>query len=204
MKRRLLITAVAVLTLSLAAYATLAYLTGGATAHNVITSGNVKIQLLDQTLAGEELTDFPEEGLLVMPGTTASKVVSVKNLASESWVRVKLVKEFRSAAAPEPSEPGELGNPLNTDAAILNLDLENWTLGADGYYYFNSPLAQDENTSDLFTEVQFDPGMDNRYQNTVLHIYVYAEAVQSANNPIPDGGDVTDVQGWPVPTPPLV
>ena len=40
--------------------------------------------------------------------------------------------------------------------------------------------------------------MGNRYQNSTITISVQAQAVQTANNPIPDGKDVTAVKGWPV------
>ena len=193
MKRRLLITAVAVLALSLAAYGTLAYLTGSVTAHNVITAGNVRIELLDQTVSDNERVKFPKAGLKVMPGTEASKEVSVKNLASESWVRVKLVKEINLA-----NEAQLLSDA--TDPVTLDLKLGEedgmWTY-EDGYYYYNNPLAKDAETSKLFTKVTFGTGMRNEYQNAKLIIQVYAEAVQTANNPIPAGGNVTDVQGWP-------
>ena len=201
MKRRLLITAVAVLVLSLAAYGTLAYLTGSTTAHNVITSGSVKIELLDKTDKGGEIgkVDFPSEGLKVMPGTTASKEVSVKNLSSECWVRVKLVKEINLANEAQLSS--NAADPVSLEPN-LGTSEDRWTLGNDGYYYYNSPLAKNAETSKLFTTVTFDPGMGNEYQNAKLTIQVYAEAVQTANNPIPDGGNVTQVAGWPsTPTP---
>jgi len=195
MKRRLLITAVAVLALSLAAYGTLAYLTGSVTAHNVITAGNVRIELLDQTVSDNERVKFPKAGLKVMPGTEASKEVSVKNLASESWVRVKLVKEINLAN--EAQLLSDATDPVTLSLENMGSGPNQWTLGDDGYYYYNSPLAKDAETSKLFTKVTFGTGMGNEYQNAKLIIQVYAEAVQTANNPIPAGGNVTDVQGWP-------
>lgn len=198
MKRRLLITAVAVLALSLAAYATMAYLTGGVTAHNVITAGNVEIKLLDRAQTENGEIAFPPEGVQVMPGTTASKEVSVKNEASECWVRVKLVKEItlkNQETIPVDQEQDPLVLDLNVGEGS-----KQWTL-ANGYYYYNSPLAKGntpgDTTEKLFTTVTFDKGMGNEYQNARLTIQVYAEAVQSANNPIPPNGNVTQVLGWP-------
>ena len=71
MKRRLLLAAVIAICLSMAAYGTLAFFTAEDTAHNVITSGGVDIDLLEW--ADEEKTvPFPEEGAGgVMPGSEA-------------------------------------------------------------------------------------------------------------------------------------
>ena len=48
MKRRLLLAAVITICLSMAAYGTLAFFTAEDTAHNVITSGGVDIDLLER------------------------------------------------------------------------------------------------------------------------------------------------------------
>ena len=39
--------------------------------------------------------------------------------------------------------------------------------------------------------------MGNEYQNSTATVTVTAEAVQTANNAIPEGGSVTDIPGWP-------
>lgn len=199
MKRRLLITAVTVIALSLTVYGTLAYLTANATAHNVITAGNVKIELLDQTVSGNERIDFPKDGLQVMPNTSASKEVSVKNLGNTSWIRVYLDKQIllsnHAKATPE----------AVANAISLNLNQDDWMLGSDGFYYYKKPLKKDEITAQLFTKVSFSGQMGNEYQNSSLTIKVYAQAVQNANNDIPKDGNVTMVKGWPkfeiIPTP---
>ena len=191
MKRRLLITAVAMLSLSLTVYATMAYLTSNTTAHNVITSGNVKIELLDKTVAGGNTIDFPEAGLQVMPGTTASKEVSVKNLANTSWIRVYLDQQILL------SDKSLASQKAISEAILLNLDTENWIQGSDGFYYYKKALEKDQTTKPLFTKVTFDSSMGNEYQNSLLTIRVFAQAVQTANNGVPAGGDVTKVKGWP-------
>ena len=82
MKRRLFAGAVIVMCLSLLGFGTLAYFTAEDTAHNVITSGDIDIEL--QEWADEEKTiPFPEEGISgVMPGTETTKIVEVKNTGS--------------------------------------------------------------------------------------------------------------------------
>ena len=77
MKRKILLAAVAVICLSLLGVGTLAYFTSDGTAHNVITTGGVDIELIETTDDGKP---FPEEGISgVMPGESVTKRVTVKN-----------------------------------------------------------------------------------------------------------------------------
>ena len=92
MKRKLLILSVLVICVATLAAGTLAYFNAEDTAHNVITSGGVGIQLIEKTKSGDTLVDFPEDGLSgILPGTSASKIVSVENTGSaDAWIRVKV------------------------------------------------------------------------------------------------------------------
>ena len=73
MKRKILAAAMIVICLSLLAYGTMAYFSSEDTAHNVITSGGVNIDL--QEWADKEKTvPFPEDGVTgVMPGTVTKR-----------------------------------------------------------------------------------------------------------------------------------
>lgn len=172
--------------LSIVASGTLAYFTASETAHNVITSGGVAIQLHEFSERGnEELVPWQDvDG--VMPGAEISKIVTVENTgASDAWVRVKVDKTIILA-------DGDKGNP-----EMMKLDIKEafWT-EQGGYYYYNKPLAPGETTPPLFTIVTFDPKMGNEYQGSTAHIDVKADAVQVANNPV-EGNNVLDAQGWP-------
>lgn len=172
--------------LSIVASGTLAYFTASETAHNVITSGGVAIQLHEFSERGnEELVPWQDvDG--VMPGAEISKIVTVENTgASDAWVRVKVDKTIILA-------DGEKGNP-----EVMKLDIKDafWT-EQDGYYYYNDPLAPGETTPPLFTTVKFAPEMGNEYQGSKAEIDVKADAVQVANNPV-EGNNVLDAQGWP-------
>lgn len=132
MKRRLLAGAVIVMCLSLLAYGTLAYFTAEDTAHNVITSGEIDIEL--QEWADEEkTTPFPEDGVNgVMPGTDVTKIVEVKNTGSNAaYIRVKVEKEI---VLPD----GVEGEP---DSSLMKIDFDEtyWEKGEDGYYYYKEP-----------------------------------------------------------------
>lgn len=192
MKKRLAITAAAILVLSLVAYGTLAYLTAEETAHNVITAGTVSIQLKDQT-RGENgaLVDFPQpDGMKVMPGVVADKLVSVENTGgNDCWVRIKVDKDITPANGV--TQALDVENDV-----ILNLAqfAGDWT-AQEGWYYYNKALKPGETTPYLFTQVEFKGEMGNEYQGSVLKLNVQAQAVQADNNS-PDNG-VLGVTGWP-------
>ena len=170
--------------LSIVASGTLAYFTAQETAHNVITSGGVDIQLHEFSERGnEELVPWRDvDG--VMPGAEISKIVTVENTgASDAWVRIKVDKTIKLAS-------GDKGNP-----EVMELDIKKafWT-EQDGYYYYNKPLKPGETTPPLFTTVTFDAvKMDNEYQGSKAFIDVKADAVQVANN----GTTALTAAGWP-------
>lgn len=187
MKKKILLAAAVVICLTIAVSGTLAYFTFEDTAHNVITSGGVSIEVVEKTKStdGAELEDFPKEGITgVMPGTEVSKIVSVRNTGnSEAWVRVKVDATIT---------PAEGEEKLPSDVMTYTVS-EGWTPGTDGYYYYNNKVPAGESTSILFDTVKFAPEMGNEYQNCRANIVISAQAVQTANN----GTTVMDAQGWP-------
>ena len=170
MKKKWTITAVLVLVVALLAVGTWAYFSAVGRADNVITMGSVKLALHDEDGTGQPFTTVS-----AMPGSVVDKVVYVENVGSGAfYTRVKITPEVVAAN-------GELV-PL-TDRSLLTLDLNDtdWIPGADGYYYYNGTLSPKAATSKLFNHVTFSKDMGNEYQNTTVHIYVTAEAVQTAN-----------------------
>ena len=189
MKRKLLAVAMVLCCLAIVTGGSLAYFTAEDKAHNVITTGNIDIELQELTdQVDEEGNPIPFEDLEgVMPGSSASKIVQVKNTGSQpAWVRVSVDKTVQLAESVE----GE-GDP-----ALITMDFnqEEWT-EKDGFYYYNHVLAPGETTQPLFTAVTFDSAMDNLYQGSEISVDVCAYATQSANN----GETVLEAQGWPAP-----
>ena len=191
MKKEILLAAAVMICLAVGASGTLAYFTSENTAHNVITSGGVNIEVVEKTQGKDGvLVDFPKEGVRgVMPGSDVSKIVSVKHTGeSEAWIRVQVESVIKAA-----------------DGADLPLTIENvgpvmtytvgggWSLGEDGYYYYAKPVAAGETTGILFDTVTFAPEMGNAYQNCTANIEISAQAVQTANN----GKTVLEAKGWP-------
>ena len=191
MKKKILIVSVVVALLAVVSGGTLAYFTADETAHNIITSGSVEIDLVEKTqLPDGTFADFPAGGISgVMPGTVVSKIVSVKNIGlSEAWVRIKVESTIVGVNGEE------LPDELPDGTPVIGFDVsENW-IEKDGCYYFKNPVAAGEMTDNFIEEVVFDLLMGNEYQNCTANLIVYAEAVQTANN----GKSVTDAKGWPV------
>lgn len=168
--------------LSVMAFSTLAYFTAEEAVLNKITTGNVDIELHDETLnANNEWAPFPEDGLTgIMPGDVVSKKVNVANTGDNPvWIRVSLDKSITEA--------------LNFEGITLNINTVDWIEGEDGWFYFKQVLSPNHTTSNLFTEVKFDKSLGNEYINALIEIDVSAQAVQSQNN----GIEVLEVEGWP-------
>ena len=181
MKRKLLILSVLAICLAILAAGTFAYFTSEDTAHNVITTGGVKIAV--QEWADDEKTTPFEDLTGVMPNTTVTKIAEIKNTgASDAWVRVRVEKNIKLQ--------GE-GTP-DTGLVELTLNTTDWT-EKDGYYYYKEALKPGEVTAPIFTAVTFKPEMGNEYQNATATVDVAAQAVQTANN----GDAVMDAKGWP-------
>lgn len=196
MKRKLLILSVLVICVATLAAGTLAYFNAEDTAHNVITSGGVGIQLIEKTKSGDTLVDFPEDGLSgILPGTSASKIVSVENTGSaDAWIRVKV--EMTITGSDGKALPLEIGGADSVIPVITFTPGESWTLGEDGYYYYNAAVASGKSTETLFEEVYFAAQMGNEYQNCTANLVVTAQAVQTANN----GDSALTAAGWPAET----
>lgn len=191
MKRKLLIASVLVIVIASLSLGTLAYFNSSTIAHNVITSGNIDIELVEKTKDGDALIDFPEGGIKgVLPGTDVSKIVTVKNRGSgTAWIRVKVTSQITGKEAlPDAIEIGGEKIPVMT-FAIGN----DWIDGGDGYYYYKNPVATGGTTTALLEQVHFAKEMGNEYQNCTANLIVEAQAVQTANN----GETVLAAAGWP-------
>ena len=188
MKKKFIAGAVVAICLSLVTYGTLAYFTHEDTATNVITSGNIKIELQETAITEDgQVVEFEQsqDRFNVMPAQSVSKIVKVQNTGdNDAYIRIAIDKTINLAEGVE-------GTP-DTDLISMDFDYDNWTL-KDGYYYYNKPLAPGETTEALFNNVKFDPAMDNMYQNSTAIINVDAQATQVRNN----GTDVFTAAGWP-------
>ena len=193
MKKKILVVAMLAVFASIAATGTLAYFTAEEQAVNVITSGGIEIELIENTkdANGAEI-EFPKDGISnVMPGMSVPKIVTVKNSGkSDAWIRVKMESRIIGADGQElPLEIGDNKKEPVMECEILEASID----GKDGYYYYNASVASGEYTKKLIDTVKFNPAMGNEYQGCTANIEISAQAVQKANN----GDTVMEAKGWP-------
>lgn len=182
MKRKLLIFSVLAICAALLAAGTIAFFNAEGKAHNVITTGGVGITVQEWA---DETRETPFEDLDgILPGMKVTKLAEIKNTGkAEAWIRVLVTKGIELAGDGEP------------DLSLLQLDLNttDWTLGEDGYLYYNKPLPAGATTAPIFTTVDFSSSMGNAYQNATATVDVAAQGVQTANN----GKTALAASGWP-------
>ena len=185
-KKKVLAIALIVMMIAVASAGSFAYFTAEETAHNVITTGGIDIELVESKMDPETGALLPFENLEgVMPGEEISKIVEVENIGeAPAFVRVKVTKNIELA-------DGVVGEP-DLDLLKIDFNTDDWTLGNDGYYYYNQILEGGYISIPLFTTVTLDTAMDNMYQGCEATIDVVAEAVQSDNN----GDSAITAAGW--------
>ena len=179
-RSRLLLIAIAAILITVLTQPSLAFYTTIGKATNVVTSGNIQLQIHEKTADG---SDFPAEGVYIVPGDIVSKRVSIENVCTHPfYLRVKLVSASTNAAlTPE-------------DCLKMDIDTANWTY-RDGFYYFNRILQPGETTPALFTQVEIvGSRVDQTHVGSMLSLTVNAYAVQSENNP---ADFPWDAAGWP-------
>lgn len=179
-KSKLLLVALAAILVTLLTQPSLAYYTTIGVATNVVTSGNIQLQIHEKTADG---SNFPEEGVYIIPGDIVSKQVSVENICGHPfYLRVKLISSTNNEQLSA------------EDCLKMDIDTKNWTY-VDGYYYYNSILQPGETTPVLFSQVEIvGSKVDQSHVGSALSLTVEAYAVQSENNP---ADYPWEAAGWP-------
>lgn len=180
MKKKLIIFILAMVLLLGVAGGTYAYFTTGTVTHNVITSGRVKVELVE--LSAMDGTAF-ENIVNAMPGDSYDKIVLAKNAGdSDAWIRVRFAKSALDAA----------GKALDAELITFDVDCAGWQ-EKDGWFYYDAPLRPGETTKPIAGKVILPRGLGNTWQKATFVIDVTAQAVQVANN----GASVLEAAGWP-------
>ena len=182
LKLRMSVLAVCAVVLTLLSQDTLAYYSVIGKATNVVTSGEISLMIHETTDQG---TEFPTEGVYIIPGDVVSKRVSIENICSHPfYLRVKIVTGIDSQVL------------SSEDCFALNIDTEHWDY-VDGWYYYDSVVEPGDETSYVFSEVEIvGSKVDNSYIGKTLSLSVIAQAVQSEHNSLTDGL-VSTASGWP-------
>ena len=181
-KIKIAVVALVAAMMALISTSTLAYYSTVGKATNVVTSGSIQFIIHEMTDQG---TEFPREGVYIVPGDVVSKKVSIESDCDHPfYLRVKMIYGVDSQ---------ELSSE---DCFKLNIDEEHWVLH-DGWYYYTGIVNPGETTPDVFSHVEIvGSKVDSSYIGKTLTLTVKAQAVQSENNPIIDGNTYTAF-GWP-------
>lgn len=198
-KKKLFVMTALVVILAIIGTGTLAYFTTKAVVHNVITTGGIHIDLVENFPGSVDDADGNKVLEGVMPGQSPDKEVWVENLknSADAWIRVGVKITVTDSQGRDLTAQAMAKNVVNIPTYGTD-----WTPGEEEngirWYYYEKLVVPGEATSNLFEKVTFNgPNMGNEYQNATITVEVNAQAVQAANNPIPDGGNVTDIKGWP-------
>lgn len=187
MKRKIWIGALIMICAAIAATGTTAYVTREETTRNVITSGQITMELVEQQGEQGKWKPLSEEGLHVKPGVTVSKRVAVENKEESAWVRVKC--EFTIYDADKILM--ELDQEDLEALIIMDMNTQDWTC-KDGWWYYQKPLQKGDRTNLLLESITFSETMGNVFQGSTIQFEVLAQAVQVANN----GSNVWTAAGW--------
>ena len=171
---------------------TYAYDTVSSKAHNIITSGAVKIAVEEWQQTADGIQPYPKESIAVMPGREVSKIVKIKNLDKACFVRARMEAVILD------SEGNKTTLSQKEMEELLQFDIQSdfWIRKASdpSWWYYYRVLSEEGITEPLFETVIFDGReMGNSYQGCTIQIHVMAQAVQSANN----SAAVLSAVGWP-------
>ena len=168
-KAKLLLIALVAILLTVLTQPSLAYYTIVGTATNVVTSGNIQLKIHEKTADG---SDFPAQGVYIIPGDIVSKQVSVENICTHPfYLRVMLIS-------------GSDNEALSAEECLkMDINTIHWT-AKDGFYYYNRILQPGETTEVLFSQVEIvGSKVDQTHIGSTLSLTIKAFAVQSENNP---------------------
>ena len=224
MRKRLLAAAIALVLLVCAGTGTWAYFTGEGVATNIVKTGAIGVNIVENSTDTRDGVFIDVSG--VMPGVAVSKIIKLENTGSGSaWMRVKLevTVTLANGSAVQLTSDGNIikynngiqtiifangaSEPPVSVAVTLDKGIDaNWSVNVDGWCYYLTPVGIGDITSAFTESVTLDSSVGNDYQGCTITITVTAQAVQSANNPIPEGlkdlennipYSVADVNGWP-------
>ena len=180
MKKKIsLIIAAAALATLMVVGGTLAWFTDTEEATNVITMGNVDVEL-------EENKDWPTPGGYFVPGDEINKNPIVKNVGkNDALVRAKVTITATDVNNNPLSDTnfikmqqilmGIIENPTNN--VTYNPD---WVL-MDGYFYYKYILNSGDPSTAIFPSFNLPETLGNEFTNIKININIKVEAIQSDN-----------------------
>ena len=167
---------------------TTAFFTSQVVTDNILTFGDLKLAIRQTTLgpSGSEVPVSQGSSFNITTQNTVSRILRVENVGSHPmYVRVAIHMEGSTAQGSTFDASAMVSYQLNEDAWLYQ----------DGWYYYKQPLAPDETTEELMTQVIFADisTISQQYPGSRFDMQVDAQAVQSENN----APDALSASGWP-------
>lgn len=186
-QRRLAIFLLIIIAFFIFVIATIAFRIYSKTTNNVISFGNIKMQLLQTTLNenNEEINLNNDENINITHNSTISRRLKVKNLGKhEFFLRISL----------EMTGIDKNNQEFNANNLVTyDINFDDW-IYKDGWYYYKNIVKENETTNNLITKINFDiNNIISEYPKSKFKFYAKAQAVQAENNAV----NVLDVVGWP-------
>lgn len=172
-----LITAGTILSLLAGAAGTYAYFSDVVTVKNRISLGDVNIGLKEYELRDGKEIPY-ENGKVVLPGDSISKIPRITNYGEPCWIRARLT--FGNSGEGLEGLSDELLSGFSPDWVKLG-----------EYYYYTKVVGRLE-TVTLFRSVKIPAGWTEEHAGQKLTVEVRADAIQSANF----SPDFQDMSPW--------
>lgn len=160
-KQFILLAAIAVLALGIV---------GGTTAYLLTNTGNVVNTFTPGYVSCAIHENFTN-------GDTVKSNVTIENTGNtNAYIRAAIIVTWQDASGnvaatvPVKSDTGDTGD------YTIGINLTNWSLGTDGYYYYSGSVAPNAKTNNLInscTALQTNG-------NYTLHVEILADAIQSS------------------------
>ncbi|WP_249030080.1 hypothetical protein [Tannockella kyphosi] len=169
-------------------YQTVAYFVNESTTTNVITTGNVQMELYEEIKTdGINWTLVStDESISILPGDTVEQIAYITNTGSEDFYTRVSIKFYIEDVN---------GESLDSSVVSLNIDDEKWVEDEDGWYRYVNIVRSGETTEDpVFSEISFSSEMDNDYIGSTITLVVGSQSVQSEYN---EFESILEVQGFP-------
>lgn len=170
-KKKLISAVLALVLLVTGVAATYAYFTDTKSQTNIITMGNVEIDLAEPKyeLANPDFTVRD-----ITPGKVIEKdpTITLAATSNTAYVRAKIEVDGKITTL--------VGNHVDELIEGINF-MDGWVLGEDGYYYYNTALTQENKTVLVFDKVTIPESWGNETNGMKFEINVTAEAIQAEN-----------------------
>lgn len=175
--------------------ATLAYFTDQDTETNVVTMGNVDIDLEEPNFEGTGPNNAVTD---IVPNQTIVKdpTITLQTGSEDAYIRANVIYSWEDGTSLTPEQVSALKAGINWQTGWVEGPDDDGNYATDTYYFQNILTDADGvNTARLFTQVTIPESWGNEVANKSLQIIVEAEAVQ-ADNFTPETNDAGEIVGW--------